>query len=131
MRERGWVVMELFDRTINKLSDLADFRAQRHKVIVSNIINIDVADYESKELNFSKELGTALDKKGIGLAKTDPRHLGASAGGGNQDVVATGERVKLDKEMGNLAENQLMYNLTIELLARKLRSLTTVLKEAR
>ena len=123
--------MELFDRTINRLSVLADFRAQRHKVIVSNLINIDVADYESKELNFSKELGTALDKKGIGLAKTDARHLGASTESGNQDVVATGERVKLDKEMGNLVENQLMYNLTIELLARKLRSLTTVLKEAR
>ena len=122
--------MELFDRTINKLSALADFRAQRHKVIVSNIINIDVADYESKELNFSKELGTALDKR-VSLAKTDPRHLPATTQSGNQDVVATGERVKLDKEMGNLAENQLMYNLSIELLARKFRGLTTVLKEAR
>ena len=36
--------MELFDRTINRLSTLADFRAQRHKVIVSNLINIDVAE---------------------------------------------------------------------------------------
>ena len=122
--------MELFDRTINRLSAWADFRAQRHKVIVSNVINIDVAGYEAKELNFSKELGTALDNKG-GLVKTDPRHLPATTGSGNQDAVATGERVKLDKEMGNLAENQLMYNLTIELLARKLRGLTTVLKEAR
>jgi len=122
--------MELFDRTINKLSDLADFRAQRHKVIVSNVSNIDVAGYEAKELNFSKEFGTALENK-VGLAKTDPRHLPATTGGKNQDAVATGERVKLDKEMGNLAENQLMYNLTIELLARKFRGLTTVLKEAR
>ena len=55
--------MELFDRTINKLSDLADFRAQRHKVIVSSVINIDVAGYEAKELNFSKELGTALENR--------------------------------------------------------------------
>ncbi len=122
--------MELFDRTINKLSASADFRAQRHKVIVSNIINIDVADYESKELNFSKELGTAVNNK-VGLVKTDPRHLPATTQGGNQEAVATGERVKLDKEMGNLAENQLMYNLSIELLARKFRGLTTVLKEAR
>jgi len=120
--------MELFDRTINKLSDLADFRAQRHKVIVSNVSNIDVAGYEAKELNFSKEFGTALENK---VVKTDPRHLPATTGGENQDAVATGERVKLDKEMGNLAENQLMYNLTIELLARKFRGLTTVLKEAR
>ncbi len=122
--------MELFDRTINRLSAWADFRAQRHKVIVSNLVNIDVADYESKELNFNKELGTALDNK-VGLLKTDPRHLPATTEGGNQDAVATGERVKLDKEMGNLAENQLMYNLTIELLARKFRTLTTALKEAR
>ena len=86
--------------------------------------------YEAKELNFSKELGTALDK-GVGLVKTDPRHLAATTESGNQDAVATGARVKLDKEMGNLAENQLMYNLTIELLARKFRGLTTVLKEAR
>jgi flagellar basal-body rod protein FlgB len=122
--------MELFDRTIDRLSAVAEFRAQRHKVIVSNIINIDVADYEAKEMNFSKELGTALDR-GVGLAKTDAKHLPATAESGNSDVVTTGERVKIDKEMGNLAENQLMYNLTIELLARKFRGLTTVLKEAR
>ena len=122
--------MELFDRTINRLSALADFRAQRHKVIVSNVINIDVAGYDAKELNFSKELGTALDNK-VGLAKTDPRHLPATTESGNQDVVATGERVKLDKEMGNLAENQLMYNLTVELLARKFRGLSNVLREAK
>jgi flagellar basal-body rod protein FlgB len=122
--------MELFDRTIDRLSALADLRAQRHKVIVSNIINIDVPDYESKEVNFSKELGNALDR-GVGLAKTDTRHLAATTESGSPDVVSTGERVKIDKEMGNLSENQLMYNLTIELLARKFRGLTTVLKEAR
>jgi flagellar basal-body rod protein FlgB len=130
MQERGWGAMELFDRTIGRLSALVDFRVQRHKVIVSNIINIDVADYESKEVTFSKELGTALDR-GVGLVKTDSRHLAATAESGNQDVFTTGERVKIDKEMGNLAENQLMYNLSIELLARKFRGLTTVLKEAR
>ena len=122
--------MELFDRTINRLSAWADFRVQRHKVIVSNLTNIDVQGYESKELSFQKELGTAIDG-GVRLVKTETRHLGAATAGGNHDVVATGERVKLDKEMGNLAENQLMYNLTIELLARKFRGLTTVLKEAR
>jgi flagellar basal-body rod protein FlgB len=123
-------VMELFDRTINRLSALADIRAHRHKVIVSNISNIDVAGYEAKELNFSKELGTALDKR-VGLVKTDARHLPAKTVSGDPDVVATGERVKIDKEMGNLAENQLMYNLSIELLARKFRSLSSVLKEAK
>ena len=33
--------------------------------------------------------------------------------------------------MANLAENHLMYNLTVELLARKFRSLQNVIKESR
>jgi len=37
----------------------------------------------------------------------------------------------MDHEMASLAENQLMYNLTIELLARKFRGLSNVLREAK
>ncbi len=122
--------MELFDRTIQRLSAMADFRAQRHKVIVSNVTNIDVPQYRAKELNFPGALDDALGG-GKGLARTDGRHLAGSAGTGNHEVVDTAERVKLDREMGNLAENQLMYSMTIEMLARKFRGLSTVLKEAK
>jgi flagellar basal-body rod protein FlgB len=124
--------MELFNRTFNLLSSMADFRSQRHKVIVSNISNMDVADYESREMTFQKELGDAVAKeRRIDMVKTDPRHIPGTLGTGNYDVVTTGERVKIDKEMGNLAENQLMYNLTIELLARRFRGLKNVLTEAK
>lgn len=124
--------MKMFDRTFNVLSSMADFRSQRHKVIVSNISNMDVADYESREMTFKNELGSATAKeRGINMVKTDPRHLPGTSGTGNYDVVTTAERVKIDKEMGNLAENQLMYNLTVELLARKFRGLKTVLTEAK
>ena len=124
--------MELFNRTFSMLSSMADFRAQRHKVIVSNIANMDVRDYESKEMSFKKELVGALSKgREVTLAKTDPMHLQGKAGTANYDVVPTGEKVKIDKEMANLAENQLMYNLTIELLARKFRGLSNVLREAK
>jgi flagellar basal-body rod protein FlgB len=124
--------MEMFNRTFNLLSSMADFRSQRHKVIVSNISNMDVADYESREMAFKKELGSAVAKeRGIDLVKTDPRHIPGTSGSGNYDVVTTGERVKIDQEMGNLAENQLMYNFTMELLARKFRGLKNILTEAK
>jgi flagellar basal-body rod protein FlgB len=42
-----------------------------------------------------------------------------------------GENVDLDSEMTKLAENNLMYNLTVELLARKFKSLNTVLTETK
>ena len=124
--------MEMFNRTFSLLSSMADFRSQRHKVIVSNISNIDVTGYEPREMTFKKELGSAIAKEQrIDMVKTDPRHMPGTSVTGNYDVVTTGERVKIDKEMGNLAENQLMYNLTIELLARKFRGLKNILTEAK
>jgi len=46
-------------------------------------------------------------------------------------VVDAGEKVDLDKEMAKLAENNLMYNLTVEFLSRKFRSLNTVLRDTK
>jgi flagellar basal-body rod protein FlgB len=124
--------MELFNKTFGILSSMADFHARRHKVIVSNIANMDVADYESKDITFRKELAGALGKEhGVELAKTNAMHLPGSTGAGNYDVVTSGNKVLIDREMANLAENQLMYNLTIELLARKFRGLSTVLREVK
>lgn len=122
--------MDLFDRVIQQLSIQADFFARRHKVIVSNITNLDVKGYEAKDLSFSGELGSAMDKKG-GLVRTDPKHLPSPNQAGGHQVVATGEKVRIDQEMVNLAENQLRYNLSIEILARKFRALNNLLKEAK
>jgi flagellar basal-body rod protein FlgB len=47
------------------------------------------------------------------------------------EMVETGQGVDLDTEMAKLAENNLMYNLAVELLARKFKGLDTVLKEAK
>jgi flagellar basal-body rod protein FlgB len=124
--------MEMFNRTFDLLSSMADFRSQRHKVIVSNISNMDVADYESRDMTFKKELGSAVkNERRVDMARTDPRHILGTSGSNDYDLATTGERVKIDKEMGNLAENQLMYNLTIELLARKFRGLKNVLTEGK
>jgi flagellar basal-body rod protein FlgB len=124
--------MELFNRTFNLLSSMADFRAQRHKLIVSNIANMDVPDYQAKEMTFQKELAGALGTaREVNMVTTDPLHLKGKTGAANYDVESTGGRAKIDHEMANLAENQLMYNLTIELLARRFRSLSNVLREAK
>ncbi len=39
--------------------------------------------------------------------------------------------MNIDTEMMNVSENNLMYNLTVELLARKFSGLDTVLKETK
>ena len=47
------------------------------------------------------------------------------------EVIDSGKKVNLDSEMAKLAENNLMHNLTVELLARKFRGLNTFLREVK
>ncbi len=50
--------MEMFNRTFDLLSSMADFRSQRHKVIVSNISNMDVyGQFVDPQGNLSSGLG--------------------------------------------------------------------------
>ena len=68
------------------------------------------------------------------MSKTNDKHLPQAPERGKSEdfrVVSTGAKVSLDAEMANLAENHLMYNLTVDLLARKFRGINTVLKETK
>ena len=125
----------LFGKTIDLLTMMADFRAQRHQVITSNITNMDSKGYSPADLTFSESLNKAMEEPGrLPLSKTNDKHLPqALEGGKSKDfrVVSTGAKVSLDAEMANLAENHLMYNLTVDLLARKFRGINTVLKETK
>jgi len=50
---------------------------------------------------------------------------------GDCELTVREDKGSLDKEMATLSENHLMYNATIEMLARKFRGLNTVLKETK
>jgi flagellar basal-body rod protein FlgB len=138
----------LFSKTIDMLSIITDYRAKRHKVIASNVANLDTENYKPSDINFKTDLKKAFgSRKRLALAKTDDafdesrkvlvsrtnlRHLPDHADQNIEyEAKITGDKVKLDVEMANLAENQLMYNTTIEMLVRKFRGLETVLKEAK
>ena len=110
----------LFGKTIEMLSAALDFRSERHKVISSNIANIDTPNYRSKDIVFKEELKAIISNED-----------GATIGKADYEIIDSGESVNLDTEMAKLAENNLMYNLTVELLARKFRGLNTVLKETK
>jgi len=124
----------LFGKTFQILTTMLDYRAQRQKVITSNVSNLDTPDFKPKDLKFPDELKNLQNANLAGLTKTDPRHLPkgkAEKGALQYEVTETGDRVSIDTEMMNVAENNLNYNLTIELLARKFRSIQNVLKETR
>lgn len=126
---------ELFNKTFDVLSNMLSYRSKRHQVILSNVTNIDTPGYKAADLDFRKDLREAMvSKNNVTMAKTQARHIGPEKKDndpGNYEVRETEEAVKIDSEMVNLSENNLMYNTTVEMLARKFRTLQTALKETR
>jgi flagellar basal-body rod protein FlgB len=119
----------LFTKTMNQLSGMLDYRSKRHKVILSNVANIDTEGFKPSDLSFKQALGKTT---AIRMATTDPGHIGRKENGtGPIEVITSEEKVKIDTEMANLAENQLMYNFTVDMLSRKFKGIKTVLTEAK
>lgn len=123
----------LFGKTFNLLSTMMDFRSERSKLITSNIANLDSADYKSADYVFKDDLKRAMDIR-VHLSRTQEKHFPNAKDEISRDdfkLVKSEDKADLDTEMTNLAENHLMYNLTVELLARKFRGIKNVLSEAK
>lgn len=121
----------LFSKTVNLLSGMLDYRAKRHTVILSNISNLDTPDFKPSDVSFKAELERA-DR--LTVTQTDSGHIPLrrnAPDAGRYDIEVSDKNVQVDTEMANLAENHLMYNMTVEMLARKFKGINTVLKEAK
>lgn len=123
----------LFGKTFNLLATMLDFRSERSKLIASNIANLDTADYKATDYVFKDDLRQAMDAK-VRLSTSNEKHFPNTKKmitKNDFQLVKSDEKPSLDKEMTNLAENQLMFNLSVELLARKFRSINNTLRDAK
>jgi len=118
---------KIFDRTIGRLESFIAYRSKRQEVIVSNVSNIDTPGYTPAEVKFVDEIKAAK----VRMMRTNEHHLQGKNEGKNYSLEREEGPVSLEKSMANLAENHLMHNAAIEMLARKFKSLQTVLKETR
>ncbi|MDI9571112.1 MAG: flagellar basal body rod protein FlgB [Pseudomonadota bacterium] len=127
----------LFNRTVDVLSGMLNYRSRRHQVLLSNIANLDVPEYRAAELTLKNvKEGNSSAMPPVSLKTTQRGHMpsrGMTSDGiiGDVELKTQEGKVSLDREMASVSENHLMYNATIEMLARKFRSLNTVLKETR
>ncbi len=122
--------MKIFDRTVSALEKTLDMRSEKQTVISSNIANAETPGYQAKAFDFEDSLARALTMDDAPMERTDPHHM--TAGGEINEVVADvyadpnnevredGNTVNRDKEMVNLAENQILYNTAADLVKKKL-----------
>lgn len=128
-----------FDPVIGALNTSLNLRLMNQNVISSNVANADTPGYKAKAVEFEHALREALNVTGqLQTAGTDPRHLVRSAtdpvhpeiyDDPNGVESLDGNTVDRANEMAKMAENELLYNASTEMLRRKLGMLKYAITE--
>ena len=116
-----------------------DQRLERQDVLNSNIANSETPGYRALGYDFESQLQAlaANDEEGEGanMKASDPRHFlnGLTEADGSfqaevyvrptESVGQDGNTVDVDQEMAQMAQNQILYRATVELINKKLGTL--------
>ena len=130
----------LFEGAIAVLQKSLNRASLRHRVITSNIANIDTPNYKA----FEVVMEDVRRKKGgssgaLQLVRTEARHLIGRRQASDKvkikasepppfNLRADGNTVDLDRTMGKLAENTIMYRTAAQLIRRKFQGLKNVIR---
>src|SRR5262245_4182741 len=128
-----------FDPTIGALNTSLNLRLLNQNVVSSNIANADTPGYKSKAVEFEGALRDALQMgSDIKLKEGDPRHKVHRPTDPVEPEIyedpngvesLDGNTVDRAAEMAKLAENQLLYDASAEMLKRKLGMLRYAITE--
>jgi len=128
--------VDLFGGTIRNLERSIDMSAAKNRAISSNIANVDTPNYKSKDVVFKDVLDDAMTSSTT-TKRTDPRHIPFNNLESSSHRVITknnttynhnGNNVDIDKEMTELATNQIYYNSLIDRINGKFGSIQTVIR---
>ncbi|HAM79385.1 flagellar basal body rod protein FlgB [Ornithinibacillus bavariensis] len=131
--------MELFGGTINTLQQSLNYASVKNQAITSNIANVDTPNYKARDVVFKDILQNEISNS-ITAKRTHPKHIPFSNESNqpykivvNQDTTYNhnGNNVDIDKQMAELAQNQIYYQSLIERINGKFNSLQTVIKGGR
>lgn len=130
----------MFGTTIRVLDNALDLRAKKLEAISANIANAETPGYSRLRMDFEEALRKAAAGSSTGQEVTHPRHMGSGAGGGSADVeghiyrdmehtgVGDNNNVSLEREMVDLAENQIRYEAATRMLSKKFNMMKTVIR---
>ncbi|MDA7025869.1 flagellar basal body rod protein FlgB [Bacillus sp. CLL-7-23] len=125
--------MDIFAGTIKTLEGSLRQANIKQKVISNNIANVDTPNYKAKEVSFKNVLNEESSR--LNAIKTDYRHIDFKGNQSNYSVVSSkntsyqknGNNVDIDREMSEMAKNQIQYQALVERISGKFNSLRTAL----
>lgn len=128
-----------FDANMQLLGKVLDLRAKKAQVISANIANAETPGYAANRFDFEEDLAQAIKTgKGFKLATSHPGHLPVGPTNFNsvtgkivtvKDATGIGDKnnVKVDQEMLDLSENELLYETAAQLLKMKMTQMNYVI----
>ncbi|WP_442599492.1 flagellar basal body rod protein FlgB [Neobacillus sp. D3-1R] len=126
--------MKLFSGTISTLEQSLNYSSVKQKIISQNIANVDTPNYKAMDVSFKDVLENELHTP-IAAIRTDKRHFDFKSSVGSNMISRNpiqynqnGNSVDLDKEMADLATNQIYYNAMIERINGKFSTLQNVIR---
>jgi flagellar basal-body rod protein FlgB len=128
----------IFDKmSIPFYEKVLDVSSKSQKATASNIANVNTPGYEAKEVNFVDEMKRSLaGQNGSQMVTTDSRHLPTSTperiakirNASTDDDASGTNNVDVEKEMGDLAENQMLYEFGTKKLAKTFSTLRMAIR---
>lgn len=142
---------ELFGKTYSVLEHSLDVRMMRQNMIASNLANLETPGYRAVDVDFETTMQNIVKKLDEAEAAKESAKKTAEAGavsshgvhiaGPNitvDDIVIVtddasligenGNTVSMEKEIGKLQENRVMYNITTQLLGRQFQGLNDAIR---
>ena len=133
----------IFNKTFAQLERALSLRSLNHRVLASNIANLDTPNYKAIELAVAEEMGqNKRSASKISIVRTHFKHLPVRNQGlenkkirmadpPNFSLRGDGNTVDVDRTMGKLAKNTLLYNAATQLISGKFNGLKNAIKGGR
>lgn len=131
---------------LNRLTDSLNFqtqalslRAERQRLLASNIANADTPGYQSRDIDFARALREASGEIGTpgAMTATQAGHLNPIAGArsDSQKLYSTAAQtnldsnsVDMDRERANFADNAVKYEATLRFINGSVRTTLDAMK---
>lgn len=128
--------MDLYGKTIQSLDRSLDYANLKNQTIANNIANADTPGYKTETVSFKDTLQETMDA-GFTAKRTNPKHLAFGSTETTSEFQVTKQEdtsytnsennVDIDKEMSELADNQLYYQALVDRMSGKFNSLSKVI----
>ena len=113
-------ITSMLDPLSNSLERYMDLLSARQKLVVSNIANADTPGYKTRDIDFQEEFRNAIDPAQPTVAEVS-----------GLKTKNDGNNVNVDRESRLLAENDIRFNIAINLLRGQFKSLRFAIDEGK